>query len=78
MRETRNAYGVWPENLKGKDYLDDLGVDGRIILKSVLMKNYVKMWTGFIRVHCRPITWVQTVGHSDASSCPCIIDCKSI
>jgi len=28
--------------------LDDLGVDGRIILKNVLMKLGVRMWTGFI------------------------------
>jgi len=28
----------WLENLKGRDYLEDLGVDGMIILKWILGK----------------------------------------
>ena len=30
--EMRNSHRVLLENLKGRDYLDDLGIDGRIIL----------------------------------------------
>jgi len=29
---------VWLENVKGGDYLDDIGVDGRIILKRIFEK----------------------------------------
>jgi hypothetical protein len=35
----RNAYTVfWLENLKGRDHLEDLGVDGKIILEWILRK----------------------------------------
>jgi hypothetical protein len=34
-------------NLKGKDHLEDLGIDGRIIL-WLLEKYGGKVWTGFI------------------------------
>jgi hypothetical protein len=34
--------------LKRRDYLEDLGIEGKIILKCVL-KNYgVRTWTGFM------------------------------
>jgi hypothetical protein len=29
--EMRNAYKNWSDNLKGRDHLEDLGVDGRMI-----------------------------------------------
>jgi hypothetical protein len=31
--EMRNAFKISSENLKGRDHSEDLGVDGRIILK---------------------------------------------
>jgi hypothetical protein len=33
-----NAYTIFSEILKGRDHLDDVGVDGRIILKWILGK----------------------------------------
>jgi uncharacterized protein YjiS (DUF1127 family) len=31
MGKLRNAYNIWLENMKGRDHLKDLHVDGRII-----------------------------------------------
>jgi hypothetical protein len=33
MRERRHAYSVWWENLKAKGHVEELGVDGRVILQ---------------------------------------------
>jgi hypothetical protein len=35
-------------NLKGRDHLGELGVDGRLTLKWILKEEGLKMWTGFI------------------------------
>jgi hypothetical protein len=36
------------ENLKGRDRLEDLGIDGKIMLECILGKQGGRMWTGFI------------------------------
>jgi hypothetical protein len=37
------------ESLKEIDYLGDLTVDGRIVLKWILKKEYdLSVWTGFV------------------------------
>jgi hypothetical protein len=36
------------ENLKGRDRLEDLGVDGKIMLEWILGKEGAKVWTGCI------------------------------
>jgi hypothetical protein len=33
----RNAYKVWLKSLKGRDHLEDLGVDGKVVLKLIIM-----------------------------------------
>jgi hypothetical protein len=35
-------------NMNGRHHLGDISVDGRIILKRILNKYGVMMWTGFI------------------------------
>jgi hypothetical protein len=39
----------WPENLKGRDCLEELGIDGKIT-EFVLVQYCGKAWTGFIRL----------------------------
>jgi hypothetical protein len=38
MGEMRNAYKILDVKLKGRDHLEGLGVDGRIILEWILGK----------------------------------------
>jgi hypothetical protein len=44
----RNAYYILVGNLMGRDHLEDLGVDGNIILQWILGKWCGRVWTGFI------------------------------
>jgi len=44
MEEGRGAYG----GLRERDHLEDLGLDGKIILKCILKTWDGKSWTGLI------------------------------
>jgi hypothetical protein len=57
--EMRNAYKIWAGNLKGRDHLEVLGVDGKILLEWILGKHDGKVWTGFIWL------WIGTSGGRD-------------
>jgi len=50
MGDSRDGYMVlgWGGNLRERNHLEDLGVDGRIILKYIFKKCYGEAWTGFI------------------------------
>ena len=40
--------GFWWGNLRERDYLEDPGVDRRIILRWIVRKWYFRTWTGSI------------------------------
>jgi hypothetical protein len=53
----KEAYtGFWWENLMERNHLVDPGVDGRIMLRRIFRKWYVRVWTG--------LSWlrIDTVG----------------
>jgi hypothetical protein len=39
---------IWFESLKERDHSEDLGIDGRIILRMILRKYSLRFWIGFI------------------------------
>jgi hypothetical protein len=43
----------WLENLRERDLMEDIGVDGRKILKWILKKWYGAIWTGYTRIWLR-------------------------
>jgi hypothetical protein len=48
MEEKGNTYRVLMESEEERDYWEDLGVGGRIILRCTLEKYDMVVWTGFI------------------------------
>jgi hypothetical protein len=48
MGVMRNVYKVLLQNLKGIIHLQDLDIKGKTILKLILKKHIVRVWTGYI------------------------------
>jgi hypothetical protein len=46
--EMRNAFKIVVGKPEGKNHLEDLGIDGRIILKLILWKWGGSVWIRFI------------------------------
>ena len=44
--ERRGVYKVLMGKTEGKSHLEDLGIDGRIILRLIFQKWNVGVWTG--------------------------------
>ena len=48
MGDRRGAYGVWWGDLKERDHLEDVGIDGRLILRWIFKKWGGEAWTGLL------------------------------
>jgi hypothetical protein len=48
MRDRKNAYRDYVGNAEGKKYLQDLGLDGTIILKWIFKTWDGETWSGLI------------------------------
>jgi hypothetical protein len=58
-KEMENPYKILTKNLKGRDHLEDLGVEGKIILEWILKRQRGMVWTGLI--------WLRTGGSGGLS-----------
>jgi hypothetical protein len=47
------AYRFWWKNLRERDLLEILGVDGRIIIKRILKKSVGSLCVGFVCLKIR-------------------------
>jgi hypothetical protein len=48
MRKRRGIYRVLVKNQRKRDHLEDLGVDGRMVIKCILRKSVGKACTELI------------------------------
>ena len=48
MEDRRGAYRVLVGTHNGREHLEDLHIDGRMILKWIFKKWDVKAWTGLL------------------------------
>ena len=46
--ERRGTYKVLVGKPEETDHLEDVGVDGRIILKGILKKSFARAWIGLL------------------------------
>jgi hypothetical protein len=53
MRMMKNAYKILVGKLKGRNLSEDLGIDGRIILKSILGGQGMSMWIRLMLLRIR-------------------------
>jgi hypothetical protein len=55
-RDDKFHLKAYSEHLKGRDHLGNQGVDGRILLKLILEKYCVGIWTVFIWLRIDPVS----------------------
>jgi hypothetical protein len=63
--------GFWWGDLRERDHLGEIGVDGRIILRLVLRKWYVGVWTGLIWLRIGTLADCCECGNVPSGSIKC-------
>jgi hypothetical protein len=58
MAEICCAYRFWTKIQKGRGYLEELFVVGTMVLKLILKKQCMRIWTGFICIGIRSNDWL--------------------
>jgi hypothetical protein len=54
MEEMGNAYSILVGKPEGKRHLQDLGIDGRVILEWILGKQFEKVWSRIMWLRIGP------------------------
>jgi hypothetical protein len=54
VEKRRRHTGFWWENLREREFLKILGIDGRII-KRILKKSFGSAWAGFVCLKIRTV-----------------------
>jgi hypothetical protein len=56
--EKRHSYAILVGQAEGKDHLESLGIDGRIILNCISHKWVGRAWTKFTWPRIRTCDWL--------------------
>jgi hypothetical protein len=67
----KNAYKFLVQNLKERNHLEDLGVDGSMTLKYTLNKQDARFWTSFIWLRIGTNCGLFSHGNAPFSSIKC-------
>jgi hypothetical protein len=71
-RGTKEVHtGFWCENLREIEHLEDLRVDGRLLLKCIFMKCHRKEWIEFIWLGIRTDGGLCECGNEPSDSIKC-------
>jgi hypothetical protein len=58
IHERKNHTNFWYIYPKEIGHMEDLGIDGRIIIKLIIKKQDASQWTGFLRLGIETSGWL--------------------
>ena len=72
MREGEEHAGFWCGNRRERGFLEDLGVDGRIVLKCIFKKQDGRAWNAFIWMRTGTVAGCCEHGNEPSGSIICL------